>query len=198
MGLDPPYIAHPSANLLSFAKMLKRYALLFTLCLVAPFAAAQGVMSSAIASLEAGLICPPETVGSAPAPGTLAGTTHIIDQEPPFVANTRRVPAVLGLGFGVKSQSTDRVGLDDVTMVVSHPPMGDRGVTVQEFQTRISGDSPSITFYQFDYAYELVPGTWQMTAMSGETALFSVNFEVVAPRDAMDLAGVCAGLDLLS
>jgi hypothetical protein len=83
-------------------------------------------------------------------------------------------------------------------MVVAHPPMGANAVELQSFQTRISGAGPSLTFYQFDYAYELVKGTWSMTAMSDETALFSITFEVVDPRDAPALAGVCGFLELLS
>jgi len=68
--------------------------------------------SSNIASLEAGVICAPDDLGVAQAPGTIAGTTHVITEEPPFVAITRRVPAVLGIGFGIKSVSQNSDGLD--------------------------------------------------------------------------------------
>lgn len=151
-----------------------------------------------ITSLEAGVVCPPESVGSAPAPNTVAGETHIIEVEPPFVSTSRRVPAVLGIGFGVKAQTAVERGLDDVTMVVTHPPMGDDAIAVQSFGTRISGVDPSLTFYQFDFSYELLPGTWQMAAMHEGEVLYNVAFEVLPPSEVPELAAVCGYLDLLS
>ncbi len=151
-----------------------------------------------IAGVEVGVICPPEPVGSSPAPGTLAGTTHVIDEDPPFVSNTRIVPAAIGIGFGVKALATDAAGLQDVVMVVTHPPMGKEKISTQSFQTRIGGNAPSVTFYQFDYAYELVTGRWQMTAMSDDTVLYQASFDVVPPQDVPELAGVCGYENLLS
>lgn len=172
--------------------------------LIAGFALAQHAVAlplqyaSDIISLEAGVICPPPTIGSAPAPGTVAGTTHIIDDEPPFVSASRRVPAVLGIGFGIKALAADDFGIEDVTVVVTHPAMGADQVEVQQFATRISGVSPSITFYQFDYDYELLYGTWTMTGIADERTLYSVTFEVVPPGDIPELAGICGYQDMLS
>ncbi len=151
-----------------------------------------------IAGIEIGVICPPEPVGASPAPGTLAGTTHVIDVDPPFVSNSRIVPATIGVGFGVKALATDPAGLQDVVMVVTHPPMGKERIQTQSFQTRIKGDAPSVTFYQFDYAYELVTGRWQMTAMRGDTVLYQASFDVVPPQRLPELAGACGYEDLLS
>lgn len=156
------------------------------------------VRSSAIASVQVGILCAPESVGSIPAPDTLAGKTHVIETEPAFAATSRRVPASIGVGFGVKSQAQDVDGLTGVTMVVTHPPMGADAVTVQSFETSISGGNPSLTFYQFDYAYELVLGTWQFTAMAGEEVLYTAAFDVVDPRLVPELAGICGYLDLFS
>ena len=186
MGLNPSYIL-----------------CVVGLCLSAVGAAADGSTSSvsvnpAIISLEAGIVCPPETVGSTPAPGTIAGTTHIIEVEPPFVSNARQVPAVLGIGFGVKSQTSVAGGLNDVTMYVTHPAMGDTQTEVQSFTSRISDLDPSLTFYQFDYAYELLEGPWTMTAIREGETLFSVGFDVVAPEAVPELARACGYLDLLS
>ncbi len=176
--------------------MIRLYAILF--CLATSAATAEVTTSNTIASMEAGIICPPPTVGSTPAPGTLAGTTHIIAEEPPFVSNARQVPAVLGLGFGIKAQSVAAAGIAPVTVIVTHPPMGDTNATVQSFQTSISGQDPSLTFYQFDYTYELARGPWTMTAHYGADVLFSVDFEVVDPARTPELAGVCGYLELLS
>lgn len=151
-----------------------------------------------IISLEAGVICPPPTIGSAPAPGTVAGTTHIIDDAPPFVSASRKVPAVLGIGFGIKALAADDFGIEDVTVVVTHPPMGADQVEAQQFGTRISGVSPSITFYQFDYDYELLHGDWTVTGIADGRALYSVTFEVVPPGDLPELARICGFQDMLS
>lgn len=173
------------------------------LSMSAAFAFADAAISSApvspdISAIEAGVICPPETVGSSPAPDTIAGTTHLIDEEPPFVSNARVVPAVLGIGFGVKAQTPIEGGINQITMVVTHPAMGNEGVESQSFLTRINDVEPSLTFYQFDYSYELLPGSWTMTAMRADEVLYQVDFEIVPPDLVPELAGVCGYENLLS
>lgn len=160
-------------------------------------ALAQG-QSSTLSQVEAGIICQPPVTGSLPAPDTLAGATHVIEEEPPFVSASRKVPAALGIGFGVKAQSADPAGIDAVTITVTHPPMGPDLIRTQSFTTRISGGDPSLSFYQFDHAYELVTGQWTLTARADETVLYAIAFEVVAPVNVPELAGICEYLDLLS
>lgn len=165
---------------------------------LATTAVAEIVQSTSVKQLEAGVICPPDSVGTTIAPDTLAGATHIIEEDPPFVSNSRVVPAALGVGFGVKAQSIAPGGLSGVIVRVTHPPMGDNGRRSQSFLTSMSGQSPSITFYQFDHAYELVEGTWTMAAYAGDTELLSVTFEVVDPSMVPQLANVCNFADMLS
>lgn len=176
--------------------------MLFVLIALPALALAQAplpdVTSAKMASVEAGVICAPETTGELEAPGTVAGTTHLIAEEPPFIAVTRRVPAVLGVGFGIKSRTVDLAGLDGVTMTVTHPPMGDGAVTRQTFQTVIRGTDPSLTFYQFDFGYELLPGIWQMQASVGEEVLYRATFEVLPAAMVPELATACGFEDLLS
>lgn len=173
---------------------------LFIFCLiVAPLAAlAEMAKGDAITSLEAGIICPPEPFDAAPAPDTLAGQTHVITEDPPFVSNSQVVPAALGVGFGIKALSDAPGGLPGVIVRVSHPPMGENGRQTQSFITAISGQSPSVTFYQFDHTYELVQGTWTIAAYAGELELYAVTFEVVDPRLVPELAGACNFAELLS
>ena len=147
---------------------------------------------------EAGVICAPPTVGTAPAPDTVAGTTHIIDVDPPFVSTKRRVPAVIGIGFGIKVQANDAAGIPEVTMLVTHPPMGKSGATTQTYQSQISGTDPSLTFYQFDFDYELVLGTWQIEASQGGRVLYRTSFEVVPPAQVPQLVATCGFEELLS
>ena len=204
VDLDPPYFQIPSAHhrqiriLAYFSGMRYAFAIATGLASTITPALADIGSSDALASLEAGIVCAADPIGSAPAPGTVAGVTHIIATEPEFVTNTRKVPAVLDIGFGVKAQSANPDGTDAVTVLVTHPKMGQTGATEQTFLTRISGSDPSLAFYQFDYAYELVLGTWQLTASAGDEVLYSVTFEVVDPTEIPELAGVCGFEELLS
>ena len=155
-------------------------------------------ISPQIASHAAGVICAQPTAGIAQAPGTVAGTTHLIDIEPAFVSTTRRVPAVTGIGFGIKSTAVDISGIPDVTITVTHPPMGKQRVTSQSFDSRISGSESSLTFYQFDFAYELVTGFWQMEAANGSDIIYRTTFEVLPPDQMPELASICGFENLLS
>ena len=151
-----------------------------------------------LANHQAGIICAPPSMGTAPAPDTIAGTTHLINEEPEFVSTKRRVPAVLGIGFGVKSQAFDVAGIPEVTMTITHPEMGKTSATSQSYPTRISGEYPSLTFYQFDFNYELVTGLWQMEASQGGTIIYRTTFEVLPPEQVPELATICGFEDLLS
>ena len=160
--------------------------------------AAQDVTSPQLFSFEGGVVCAPETIGTSPAPGTVAGTINSIAESPPFVSNGRRVPAVLGIGFGVKAMANDPIGIDPVLMTITHPPMGRDKTKVQSFATRIAGDDPSLTFYQFDFAYELLPGTWTMEATQSNTVIYRTTFKVVPPNQIPELAAICGFEDMLS
>lgn len=155
-------------------------------------------MSPAIAAMESGVICAPDIISTRPAPDTIAGTTNVIEEDPPFVSLENRVPAALGIGFGVRAMAESAAGLAPVTIVVTHPPMGAERTTRQSFESSISGIDGSITFYQFDYAYELVTGTWTITAQQAGTTLYRATFEVLAPQSIPELAGVCGFEELLS
>jgi hypothetical protein len=157
----------------------------------------QDKISPVMRSVEAGIICAPPSAGEAEAPGTVAGTTHLISEEPPFVSKTRRVPALLGVGFGIKSQTLDIDGISDVVMTISHPPMGPTGAKSQTFTSTIRGTDPSLTFYQFDFDYELLPGTWQMQASKDGAILYRTTFEVLPANQVPELAHICGFAELL-
>ena len=150
---------------------------------------------------EAGVLCAQDPSTVREAPDTVAGTTHVIEDAPPFVSNGRVVPAVIGIGFGVRAGLFGDIGQDGIVMRVTHPAMtgGGQGATEQSFITNIGSEfSPGITFYQFDYGYELALGDWTMTATSGGVTLYETTFTVVPPSALPELAGVCGYLDLLS
>lgn len=178
-----------------------KYLFILILCLPSVAGAQAGTLDSVseqITSFEAGIICAPEPIGSTPAPGTVAGTTHVIDVDPPFVSTKRRVPAVIGIGFGIKAMASDPDGIRDVTILVTHPPMGKDRIESQTFGSNISGAAPSVTFYQFDAPYERVYGTWTMTAIKNGEPIYNATFDVVPPNQVPELASVCGFEALLS
>ncbi len=150
-----------------------------------------------LGSFEAGIFCAPETVGTSVAPDTVAGTTHVVEVTPEFLSNSRQVPAVIGIGFGVLAKAK-RENLFDVTMVVTHPPMGPEGVTRQSFLTAIPADAPSMTYYQFDRESELLPGQWTLEALYEGETVYRARFMVVPPEALPALASACGGIVPLS
>ena len=162
-------------------------------------AAEDDFVSPMIGLFEAGVLCAQEGGTVRSAPDTLAGNTYVVEGAPHFVSTDRLVPAVLGIGFGVRSGLASDLGQDGVLMSVTHPPMEGSGVTQQSFTTAVgSRDVPNVTFYQFDYGYELALGDWTMTASFGGVTLYETTFTVVPPSALPELAGVCGYLDLLS
>jgi hypothetical protein len=151
-----------------------------------------------VLALTAGVICAPEAIGFRDAPDTILGRTHILDQMPPFAAETLTVPAVLGVGFGVRVQATEDMGTDPLIVTLTHPPMGEGGVQQQSFNSTISGLDPTMAFYQFDYPYELVTGQWTFEGHRGGDLVYRVIFSVVPPQAVPELAAICNYRDLLS
>ncbi len=151
--------------------------------------AAQGAdeVGGGIAAFEAGIICAPEVTGTLPAPDTVAGVTNIVDGPVEFVSRGRNVPA--------QAKSKD---LYAVTVVVTHPPMGAQSQTRQSYQTVVRADQKSVTLYQFDFDYELVPGPWVIEAYDGDVLLYRANFNVVVPSLVPELASICGYENLLS
>lgn len=162
----------------------------------AAFAETAESVSPLIGFFEAGVLCAQDGGTVREAPDTVAGTTHVVEDAPPFVSNGRVVPAVLGIGFGVRAGLESPLTLDGVTMTVSHPQF--KGATEQSFLTTLgTKDDPGITFYQFDEPYELALGDWTMTASYEGTVFYQATFTVVPPAALPELAGACGYLDLI-
>lgn len=171
---------------------------ILALTLLALPAQAQDVeyTGTAIAELYAGVICAAKVVGTTPAPDTVAGVSNIIEEDPPFVSVGRVVPAVIGVGFAIKARTTS--DMNDLLVVVTHPPMGPDGMTRESFPTSLSSFELSMNAWQFEYDYELVVGTWSFSVFDGNKLIYRVPFEVVPPDMLPELAGVCGYEELLS
>lgn len=151
-----------------------------------------------VADFKAGIFCAQKVIAVNPAPGTIAGVTNVIEGEPGFISVSRRVPAVIGVGFGVKVRVDEPFGYDDVRITVTHPPMGPDGIATEQYTSAISGAILSMNLFQFDFDYELVPGIWSIEADWGGKPVYRAVFEVAAARDVPELAVACGYADQLS
>lgn len=146
-----------------------------------------------VAKLEAGIYCSKQPETTQTAPDTDAGVISLYDQAPAFISDSARVPAALGIGFGMRPLAKDGVGIDPVLMTVTHPPFGGSGTTRQSYISSIGGGEPSYSGYSFDAPEELAIGTWTFTATQGDDVLYTATFEVV-PADLMpEILEICIG-----
>ena len=108
-----------------------------------------------------------------------------------FIAQTQTVPAVVGMGFGVRAQTTVPAGLTGVTIVVDHPPFQAGGPRQQTYTMAMSGSGYSGFFYRFEEQSEVQPGRWRISALNGSNVLYSIDFDVVLARQGDALLRSC-------
>ena len=129
--------------------------------------------------VDAGIICPRESTGElVEAPGTEAGYIRLIQQGQTFDLPDRIVPAMDNLSFGFRTALKPGMPMQDVTVVVTHPPMGDRGVEREEWSDVIEPGSESLNPFTFEMDYEKVPGAWEFSIEVDGTPVVRVPFTV--------------------
>jgi hypothetical protein len=127
------------------------------------------------------------------APDTRLGYVNQLKGEVVLGQAARRIPARMGLSFGVVMTAADNAMPAEVTIIVTYPPMGPEGRTRGTWPSAILPGSSTAKFYTFEFAEELVPGPWTMQATAGDTLLYTARFEVV-PESAMPgFADPCDG-----
>jgi len=142
-----------------------------------------------IVVVEAGIICDADPEAIQSAPDTLTGFINWIGPDATFVSPSREIPAVAGLRFGVRTMSLVRE-YPEVTITITHPPMGPEGITQQSYVTWIPLWT-KIDGYLLEFDRDLVPGDWTISAAEGEVPLFAVHFTLVDPAEMPGMAGVC-------
>jgi hypothetical protein len=149
----------------------------------APAAAATGGFApDPIEMLGFGVICDIHLEGQRGAPETLSGVLNIVDQNRQIDVATTRVPADLGLSFGIRTRMTPGASLPEgAEIVVTHPPMGAKGITVERWNTSLRGADPALNLYTFEAAFEQVQGPWLFQIVAGGKVLLQQGFEVTAP-----------------
>ncbi len=147
--------------------------LVLPLTLLATPAAAQVRLS------DAGIICPRESRGDlVEAPGTEAGHIRRIEEGLSFDLPDRIVPTMDQLSFGFRTELKPGTPALDVTVVVTHPPMGERGVEREEWSDTIQPGTSSLNLFTFELDYEKVPGDWAFSIEVGGEPVVTVPFTV--------------------
>lgn len=151
-----------------------------------------------IAEIEVGLICHVEVTGTEPAPETVLGEINRIANDPVINWHGTRVPAIRGMTFGIKSRAAHGLDILNVEILTHHPPFGPNNATVERWQTDILAGDLTTRAYTFDFPYEMVTGTWVFEALSNDSLLYRVEFEVVSPEQAPLESNICDGNALMS
>jgi hypothetical protein len=177
-----------------------RHALAFALCALLGAAGPATAQSAgpadydpAMLRLSYGAFCKVQTDRRVPAPDTALGAIEIFTQTPDFLWLTNRVPAAEGISFGVKTEAVTGEVFRDVIIMLTHPPLAGSGITRQSYVTQLGGGGTGLNAYTFDLPEEMVPGQWVFEALHQGRRLYRVEFTVVPPGLAPQIAGGCGG-----
>ncbi len=176
---------------------LIRLALLIALSASGSAGAAQG-SEPPLKLLDHGVICDVTFQGRREAPLTESGQINLIDQSREMDVTTPRVPARIGLSFGIRVVAHPGAGVPDARIVVTHPPLGPARVTVQSWGSPISPGGTGIGLFTFEHDYELVKGPWRFQILSGDTILVDQPFEVVEGYAVPEVQGECFAAEITS
>ena len=124
-------------------------------------------------------------------PSTVEGNTEPVRtvDGAQIVQQTNRIEARLCRRFGITFmlEGLGTGGILDITIQTRHPAITrpDGHVTTEvRYPSSVSAGRPNWIGYTFDYAYELVPGTWSFAVLHGGDVLAEQQFEVTVPPDA--------------
>lgn len=151
-----------------------------------------------IAELEIGLICYVDVTGTEPAPDTILGEINRIANDPVIDWHGTRVPAILGLTFGIKTRAVEGGDMTDVEILTHHPPFGPQNTTVERWYSNIFAGDLTTRAFTFDFPYEMATGLWVFEARSNGTLLYRVEFNVVPPEQAPLQSEICNGNAFMS
>ncbi len=152
----------------------------------APPFAAPGVLQ-----LDWGIFCSGEAMDRAVAPDTDSGFIHVPRRSLSFHwPGARRVPAALGLAFGVEAMAQPG-GAEPVEIRVFHPGRA----LPERWDSTLSDTAASLVFFRFDRPDELTPGIWTIEAHAGagdDTGLlYRVEFEIVPAEALPEIVHAC-------
>ena len=162
-------------------------------CAVAVLAAAATSADAKVRLLEAGIVCPEPRDGAArrAAPDTEIGHIDILERDVGFDLLDRQVPAMRDLAFGLRVALKAGQPETALTIVLEHPPLGDRAVTRQSWVQWVAGGEDTINLFTFDFPYEMVEGDWAFSIEVEGQRVVSVPFDVGPPGSNPRVDEVC-------
>ena len=144
-----------------------------------------------------GVVCEVELQGRRAAPGTESGLLNIIDQQREIDVTTRAVPAEIGLSFGIRATLEPGHVIEDLRVVVEHPPMGPNAVTVERWDAEANAGTTMVNLFTFEHDYERVQGKWVFRLMSGADTLLEQRFVVFPAGTVPAVQQACFGAKLM-
>ncbi len=127
------------------------------------------------------------------APGTVLGYIQVTDADAQATVVTTRVPAAMGIAFGVALRvAPDQSGFS-AEFRVTHPTATPGARITERWISRFSPNEPTLNRFRFEFAEELNIGLWVMEVYHEEALLFRQAFEVVPQDAAADILAQCAG-----
>ena len=151
-----------------------------------------------VAEVSYGLNCAVEITGSVEAPGTERGQVDVFDTPPELSPLGQLVPAMLGMGFGVRARAADGISITGATFRVFHPPFPGSGTTEQNWRASYNDAALSTHLYRFDFPHEAQTGTWVMEATFEGELLYRIPFTVVPTEAYPGAKELCDPKGLLS
>lgn len=150
-------------------------------------AAAQDIRIDRISIVATGIFRA-ERAGTERAPGTATGRRHILVGTE-LIRSTTRIEATVGVHFGMQFRIEGRPNKSPVrlTSVTQYPAPGlknpDTGEILRRGEHTLGATIGVVNYrgYEFEHAWELVPGTWILELWYGGRMLARQAFQVVRP-----------------
>ncbi len=145
-----------------------------------------------------GVICDIRPEGQRPAPGTVSGVLNLVEQDRQIDVPSVNVPAELGLSFGIRATLAPGTALPQLDMVVTHPPMGAAGQTVERWAITMNAGQHSLNLFTFEDRYELVEGPWLFQLVDEDEVLLQQPFLVTPQGSVPAVQQTCYGAQVVS
>jgi len=145
----------------------------------------------AVSDGDYGLVCPAGNAVELPAPGTHLGVIKQREGWQRIEYTTQTIPMVKGIGFGVEAAPLRN--LTGVQVTVFHPPYPGTDVTEESWISDFNTDAQNLSFFTFEFPFEMVQGRWAIQATHLGSTLYSVEFDVVPASKYPNVDGLCAG-----
>ena len=169
-------------------RLLFIFAALFSAGQAAAQLPAAPTTSAEITNLSVGVLCSPRVNDRAVAPDTTLGYTNVVAAPRKIGFSQQRVPATLGVSFGVMFTPTHSL------MGVRNETYRPGATTPDVYFTDIEAKAGRYRGFAFEYANELIPGMWRMESWQGDTLLYRVEFQVVPEAALPEIQAQCQGM----